>query len=143
MPLFKRGRKQDEEDLQWLYRNLQELDDAEPSREGAEEETPADGDGDDVGIGTVMESPPEPVLNEPPSPEPVLGEPEPLLDETRSPTEACIGRNTATCSAGVASSGIDGVRTTTSGGSNAGFPGIPAGAGRRYAQDERIVREEK
>jgi len=33
MPLFKRGRKQDEEDLQWLYRNLQELDEDEPSRE--------------------------------------------------------------------------------------------------------------
>ena len=90
MPLFKRGRKQDEEDLQWLYRNLQELDDGEPSGEDAEEETPADGDGDDVGIETVMESPPEPVLTEPPPPEPVLGEPEPVLDET-SPSEPALG----------------------------------------------------
>ena len=86
MPLFKRGKKQDEEDLQWLYRNLQELDDAEPSREGAEEEVPADGDGDDIRVGTAMESPPEPVLTEPP--EPVLGEPEPVLDETSPPEPA-------------------------------------------------------
>ena len=85
MPLFKRGRKQDEEDLQWLYRNLQDLDDTAPSREGAEEEeAPADSDGDDVDEGAVLEPPPEPVLSEPPPPEPVLGDlppPEPVLTE--------------------------------------------------------------
>ena len=94
MPLFKRGRKQDEEDLQWLYRNLEELDDDAPSREGAEEEMPAASDGDDVGEGFVMEPPPEPVLSDPPPPEPVLAEPmappapvlpEPLLPEPPSP----------------------------------------------------------
>ena len=87
MPLFKRGRKQDDEDLQWLYRNLQDLEDTAPSREGAEEKTPADSDGDDVGEGGAMESssepvlpdlaPPEPVLAEPPAPEPVLPDPSP------------------------------------------------------------------
>ena len=90
MPLFKRGRKQDEEDLQWLYRNLQDLDDAETSREGDEEEASDDSNGDEVGVGTEMESQPEPELTEPPTPEPVLGEPEPVLDET-SPPEPALG----------------------------------------------------
>ena len=88
MPLFKRGRKQDEEDLQWLYRNLEELDDDAPAREGAEEEMPAASDGDDVGEGFVMEPPPEPVLSDPPPPEPVLPDlppPEPVLAEPMAP----------------------------------------------------------
>lgn len=88
MPLFKRGRKQDEEDLQWLYRNLQELDDAEPSQESAEEEAQADNDGIDDRDEKMMETPPEPELNEQPPPEPVLGEPEPAVDEPPPPENA-------------------------------------------------------
>ena len=84
MPLFKRGRKQDEEDLQWLYRNLQELDDDEPSQEGGveEEEVQDDNSGNDEHDERTMETPPEHELNEQPPPEPVLGEPEPVVDET-------------------------------------------------------------
>ena len=78
MPLFKRGRKQDEEDLQWLYRNLQELDDDEPAGEDAVKNEPAENDEDGVSAEIAMESPPEPELSEPP-PEPVLGEPEPEM----------------------------------------------------------------
>ena len=88
MPLFKRGRKQDEEDLQWLYRNLQELDDDESASEGAEEDSPADNDGKDANAETAMEPPLEPVMAEPPPPEPVLGEPEPELDEISPPEPA-------------------------------------------------------
>ena len=92
MPLFKRGRKQDEEDLQWLYRNLQELDDTASSGEDAEEEAPVGNDGDDFGEGAEMEPPPEPVLAEPP-PEPVLGDlppPEPVLTEPPPPPEPVL-----------------------------------------------------
>ncbi len=83
MPLFKRGRKQDEEDLQWLYRNLQELDEDEPSREEGEEETPAEEDGEDVAAGADLEPMSEPVLAESPPPEPLPSElpPEPVLAE--------------------------------------------------------------
>ncbi len=88
MPLFKRGRKQDEEDLQWLYRNLQDLDDDEPASEDAVEDEPADNDEDDVSAETAIESPPEPELSEPPPPEPVLGEPEPEMNETTMPEPA-------------------------------------------------------
>ena len=88
MPLFKRGRKQDEEDLQWLYRNLQDLDDDEPAGEDAVEDKPAENDGIDVNAEPVMESPPEPELSEPPPPEPVLGEPEPEMNETTTPESA-------------------------------------------------------
>ena len=88
MPLFKRGRKQDEEDLQWLYRNLQELDDDEAEGEGAADDEPAESDEDDVSAETAMESPLEPKRSEPPTPEPVLGEPEPELDEMTAPEPA-------------------------------------------------------
>ncbi len=88
MPLFKRGRKQEEEDLQWLYRNLQELDDDEPADEDAVEELPADNDGDDVSAETAMESPDQPEISEPPPPEPVLGGPEPEMDEIATPKPA-------------------------------------------------------
>ena len=88
MPLFKRGRKQDEEDLQWLYRNLQELDDDDPASEVAEEDTPADNDSKDTNAETAMESPLEPVMTESPPPEPVLGEPESELDEIPPPEPA-------------------------------------------------------
>ena len=87
MPLFKRGRKQDEEDLQWLYRNLQELDEDEPSREEGGEETPAEDDGEDVAAGADLEPMSEPVLAESPPPEPLPPElpPEPVLAEPPSP----------------------------------------------------------
>ncbi|MYH61925.1 MAG: polymer-forming cytoskeletal protein [Caldilineaceae bacterium SB0675_bin_29] len=88
MPLFKRGRKQDEEDLQWLYRNLQELDDDESAGEGAVDGEPAENDEDDVSAETAMESPLEPERSEPPPPEPVLGEPEPAMDEVTAPEPA-------------------------------------------------------
>jgi len=88
MPLFKRGRKQDEEDLQWLYRNLQELDDDEHEGEGAGADEPAENDEDDVSAETAMESPFEPERSEPPTPEPVLGEPEPDMDEMTAPEPA-------------------------------------------------------
>lgn len=88
MPLFKRGRKQDEEDLQWLYRNLQELDDDDPASEVAAEDTPADNDSKDTNAETAMESPLEPVMTESPPPEPVLGEPESELDEIPPPEPA-------------------------------------------------------
>lgn len=88
MPLFKRGRKQDEEDLQWLYRNLQELDDDEPEGEGAGDDEPAESDEDDVSAETAMESPLEPERSEPPTPEPVLGEPEPKMNEMTAPEPA-------------------------------------------------------
>ena len=70
MPLFKRGKKQDEEDLQWLYRNLQELDDDESAGEGAVDDGPAENDEDDFSAETAMESPLEPERSEPPPPEP-------------------------------------------------------------------------
>ena len=83
MPLFKRGRKQDEEDLQWLYRNLQELDEDESSREEGEEETPAEDVGEDVAGGADLEPTSEPVLAESPPPEPLPPDlpPEPVLAE--------------------------------------------------------------
>ena len=88
MPLFKRGKKQDEEDLQWLYRNLQELDDDESAGEGAVDDEPAESDEDDVSAETAMESPLEHERSEPPPPEPVLGEPEPDMDEVTAPEPA-------------------------------------------------------
>ena len=88
MPLFKRGRKQDEEDLQRLYRNLQELDDDGPASEGAEEEAPADNAGREANAESAMESPLEPVLADPPPPEPILGEPEGEPDEITPPEPA-------------------------------------------------------
>ncbi len=88
MPLFKRGRKQDEEDLQWLYRNLQELDDDEAEGEGAVDDEPAASDEDDFSAETAMESPLEPERSEPPTPEPVLGETEPEMDEMTAPEPA-------------------------------------------------------
>ena len=91
MPLFKRGRKQDEEDLQWLYRNLQELDDDDPESEKAVNDEPAENDEVDVGADTAMASPPEPDLSEPPPPEPVLGEPEPEMNETTTTPEPASG----------------------------------------------------
>ena len=80
MPLFKRDRKQDEEDLQWLYRNLQDLDEDAPAREDAAEETPADSIGDDVGAVEEVEPASEPVLAESPPPEPILPEPKTPLE---------------------------------------------------------------
>ena len=90
MPLFKRGRKQDEEDLQWLYRNLQELVDDEPAGEDAVEDEPAENDEDHASAETAMESPPESELSEQPPPEPVLGlgEPEPEMNESNTPEPA-------------------------------------------------------
>ena len=95
MPLFKRGKRQGEENLQWLYRNLEELEESETSREGAEaEEAGADRDGDDAGVEPVLEPILEPVdhgpvVSEPPLPEPVMTEappPKPVLSE-RPPSE--------------------------------------------------------
>lgn len=98
MPLFKRGRKQDEEDLQWLYRNLQELDEPESAGEGGEEAA-TESDEDDSGVEAVSASPPESLLAEPPpppesvlgqslSPELVLGEPPPEPVPSEPPPEA-------------------------------------------------------
>lgn len=105
MPLFKRGRKQDEEDLQWLYRNLQELDDDETADEGEESEmfTGGGAEVDREGPGAVSSSepalaeslpprepeaeesmPPEPVLRDSPPEEPVLPDPAPE-DEAPEP----------------------------------------------------------
>ena len=88
MPLFKRGKRQDEEDLQWLYRNLQELDDDESAGEDAVDDVPAENDEDDFNAETAMESPLEPERSESPPPEPVLGEPELDMDEVTAPEPA-------------------------------------------------------
>ncbi len=86
MPFFRRGRKQDEENLQWLYRNLQELDETVTAREGAEtEEAPAASDGD-AGVDPATEppesgrvvtepSPSEPAGTEAPPSESVISDP--------------------------------------------------------------------